>query len=174
MSTELAVREYLVNEIESMAKQVGRSGLFGMNEAQAFTLMLLANAKGIHPIQAVERYHVVQGRPAMKADAMLADFQQRGGTVKWVTMTDQEFVQGAGGYLRRETMVPKHLEGLMSLSPSTNLKTLVIEHAYWLAWQRGKMPPLEDVLADIDRLKDVAWEERAEAEQAAFEAITRD
>jgi hypothetical protein len=62
-----------------------------MNDAQAFTLMLLAQAKGIHPIQAVERYHVIQGKPALKADAMLADFQQNGGSVKWVTMTDQEF-----------------------------------------------------------------------------------
>jgi hypothetical protein len=91
VSTDLAVREHSVNEIEIMAKQVGRSGLFGMNEAQAFTLMLLAQAKGIHPIQAVERYHVISGRPAMKADAILADFQRNGGVVEWVTMTDQEF-----------------------------------------------------------------------------------
>ncbi len=66
-----------------MAAQIARSKLFGMDEAQTFTLMLLAHSKGLHPIQAVERYHVIQGRPAMKADAMLAEFQSRGGVVTW-------------------------------------------------------------------------------------------
>jgi hypothetical protein len=72
-----------VGDIEVMAKAVSQSGLFGMTQPQAVTLMLLAQAKGIHPISAVERYHVIQGRPAMKADAMLADFQAKGGIVDW-------------------------------------------------------------------------------------------
>ena len=52
--------------------------------------MLLAQSEGIHPIKAVQRYHVIQGRPAMKADAMLADFQQAGGSVEWLTESDDK------------------------------------------------------------------------------------
>jgi hypothetical protein len=66
-----------------MAKSVARSRLFGMDENQLVTLMLLAQSKGLHPIQAVERFHVIAGRPAMKADAMLAEFQAHGGVIEW-------------------------------------------------------------------------------------------
>jgi hypothetical protein len=83
MGDSTPVQPHTVGDIEVMARQVAASRLFGMDQAQAFTLMLLAQAKGIHPIQAVERYHVIQGRPAMKADAMLADFFSNGGTVDW-------------------------------------------------------------------------------------------
>lgn len=75
---------HTVRDIEVMAKKVSQSRLFGLDESQAFTLMLLAQAKGLHPIQAVERYHVFQGKPAMKADAMLAEFQAHGGVVEWL------------------------------------------------------------------------------------------
>ena len=34
-------------------------------------------------------FHVIQGRPALKADAMLARFQQAGGSVKWEEYTDE-------------------------------------------------------------------------------------
>jgi hypothetical protein len=83
-SDNLPAVRYGVADVAEMAKNVARSRLFGMDEAQTFTLMLLAQAKGLHPIQAVERYHVIQGRPAMKADAMLAEFQAKGGVVEWL------------------------------------------------------------------------------------------
>jgi hypothetical protein len=76
-------------EIEVMAHHVAKSRLFGVDQSQAFTLMLIAQAKGLHPIEAMERYHVIQGRPAMRADAMLAEFQARGGTVEWVETTNE-------------------------------------------------------------------------------------
>ena len=92
MKTELQTIEQAdrcsIQDIEIMADRVAKSGLFGLNPAQAFTLMCLCQAEGIHPIKAVQRYHVIQGRPAMKADAMLADFLRIGGTVKWVTESD--------------------------------------------------------------------------------------
>lgn len=84
MSTDnLPALRFSVVEIGEMAKNVSRSRLFGMDEAQTFTLMLLAQSKGLHPIQAVERYHVIQNRPAMKADSMLAEFQAHGGVIEW-------------------------------------------------------------------------------------------
>lgn len=47
---------YDVQSLEVMAKQVANSRLFGLDPAQAFTLMLLAQSKGLHPIQAVTVY----------------------------------------------------------------------------------------------------------------------
>jgi hypothetical protein len=82
------IQPFSVPDIQQMAQSVAKSRLFGMDEAQAFTLMLLAQSEGIHPVKAVQRYHIVQGRPAMKADAMLADFQQAGGSVEWLTESD--------------------------------------------------------------------------------------
>lgn len=81
-----------VADVLEMAKAVARSGYFpafGTPE-KAFTLMMVAQAEGCHPMQAVQRYDVIQGKPAKKSDAMLADFQQRGGKVTWDVLTDKE------------------------------------------------------------------------------------
>ncbi len=83
MSTE--IERWSVSDIEVMAERVAKSRLFGLDAAQAFTLMMIAQSEGIHPIKAVQRYNVPYGKPAMKADAMMADFQTLGGTVKWLT-----------------------------------------------------------------------------------------
>lgn len=89
-SFEPEVERWSVSDIQTMAEQVSRSKLFGLDPAQAFTLMCLAQSEGIHPIKAVQRFHVIQGRPSMKSDAMLADFLRIGGTVKWVTESDDK------------------------------------------------------------------------------------
>jgi hypothetical protein len=81
-------QDWSVQDLEVMADRVAKSKLFGLDASQAFTLMLLCQAEGIHPAKAVQRYHVIQGRPAMKADAMLADFLRIGGTVHWNTESD--------------------------------------------------------------------------------------
>jgi hypothetical protein len=78
-----------VGEIERMARAVAESKLFGVKSPeQAMALMLVAQAEGMHPAIAARDYHVVQGRPALKADAMLARFQQAGGKVRWTAYTD--------------------------------------------------------------------------------------
>ena len=80
-----------IPEIKEIANSFAQSGFFGYkNPAEAFTLMVLAQANGLHPAKAAERYHIIQGRPAMKADAMLAAFQEAGGSVKWIKRTDTE------------------------------------------------------------------------------------
>ena len=77
-------------EMESMAAEVVRSKLFPgiQTTSQALTLFLVAQAEGLHPMTAAMRYNVIQNRPALKADAMLASFMERGGTVKWVEWTN--------------------------------------------------------------------------------------
>jgi len=77
------------HEIEQMATSVAASKLFGINNKdQAVALMLLCQAEGLHPAIAARDYHLIQGRPALKADAMLARFQQAGGKVEWKEYTD--------------------------------------------------------------------------------------
>jgi hypothetical protein len=90
--TPHAPAKFSLAEIQKMAEMVAASRLFpGVQDAQtAATLMLLCHAEGLHPIQAMRRYHIIEGRPSMKADAMLAEFQQRGGRVRWITSTDAE------------------------------------------------------------------------------------
>ena len=87
MSTELMS----VNDLGRIAKAFALSNLFGFkNETEAFALMCIAQANGLHPAKAAERYHIIQGRPAMKSEAMLSAFQESGGIVKWVKRTDTE------------------------------------------------------------------------------------
>ena len=88
MSNALVVS---VDDIQIMAVAVAKSGLFGMKTPeQAMALMLIAQAEGYSPALAARDYHIIQGRPALKADAMLARFQMAGGRVEWVTYTDAE------------------------------------------------------------------------------------
>ena len=90
-----------------MAKSVAASGLFGIKTRdEAIALMLVAQAEGAHPAQAARDYHVIQGRPALKADSMLARFQAAGGAVKWTSYTDNKvagiFSHPQGGELEIE------------------------------------------------------------------------
>jgi len=78
-------------EMQGMAESIAKSGLFGMKDTnQVLALMAVAQAEGLHPATAARDYHVIQGRPALKADAMLARFQQAGGKVDWKVYTDKE------------------------------------------------------------------------------------
>lgn len=80
-----------VSEIQTMAHAVAKSGLFGVTTPEAaFSLMCIAQAEGLHPAIAARDYHIIKGKPCLKADAMLARFQQAGGSVKWSAMTDKK------------------------------------------------------------------------------------
>lgn len=79
-----------VVDVEKMAIAIAKSGLFGVKTSeQAMALMLIAQAEGYHPAIAARDYHVIQGRPTLKADAMLARFQSSGGKVEWTEYTDE-------------------------------------------------------------------------------------
>ena len=78
-------------EIERMGTAIAQSKLFGAKTPQeAIALMLVAQSEGLHPARAAIEYHIIQGRPALKADAMLARFQAQGGSVKWTCYTDEK------------------------------------------------------------------------------------
>lgn len=91
-------------DIKQMAHAIGASKMFGQSPEQALALMLVAQAEGRHPAIVARDYHIIQGRPSLKADAMLARFQQEGGRVKWHALTDAiadaTFSHAAGGEIR--------------------------------------------------------------------------
>lgn len=94
-----------VSDIERMARAFAVSKLFGVtNPEQAVALCLIAQAEGRHPASAAQDYHIIQGKPAKKADAMLRDFLANGGKVEWHTLDDQSadatFSHPAGGSVR--------------------------------------------------------------------------
>ena len=79
------------NEMDQMAGAIAQSGLFGMKDKNSvLALMAVAQAEGLHPATAARDFHIIQGRPALKADAMLARFQNAGGKVDWKDYTDEK------------------------------------------------------------------------------------
>jgi hypothetical protein len=96
-----------VDQVERMAVAVAKSGLFGVRTPdQAMALMLIAQAEGLHPAIAARDYHVINNRPTLRADAMLARFQAAGGKVEWGEYTDTRvvgtFAHPQGGSVRIE------------------------------------------------------------------------
>jgi len=77
------------DEIMRMAETIAKSKLFGVTQVdQVVALMLMAEAEGRHVASAMQDYSVIQGKPSLKAEAMLARFQQAGGKVKWTELSD--------------------------------------------------------------------------------------
>ena len=82
-----------VDQIERMAVSVARSNLFGFKTPdQAMALMLIAQAENLNPAKAIQEYHIINGKPTLKADAMLARFQAAGGRVEWIEYTETKVV----------------------------------------------------------------------------------
>ena len=84
MSGELTVRGSMpvqsMTDIEAVGKYIAGSGMFGCkNEAQGVVLAMTCHMENITPIQFNRIYHMIDGKPSMRADAMLADFNKRGG-----------------------------------------------------------------------------------------------
>lgn len=100
-----AQTNFPVSDLERMARAFAASKLFGVqNPEQALALCLVAQAEGRHPASAAQDYHIISGRPAKKADAMLRDFLAAGGKVEWHALTDEQadatFSHPSGGSAR--------------------------------------------------------------------------
>lgn len=88
MSTEL-VPVQAISEIERIAEHAVKSGFYpelARNQSSAVMLALRCQADGIHPGLAYSTFHVIEGKPVMRADALQARFQANGGrfkVIKW-------------------------------------------------------------------------------------------
>lgn len=114
-------------DIEKMGKAVAGSGLFGVKtQEQAIALMLIAQAYGKHPAAAAMEYHIIEGKPSKKAEAMMASFIQAGGTVKWITLTDQKaeatFSHPQGGTITLDWTIERAKQAGLVDKPYSNYK----------------------------------------------------
>jgi hypothetical protein len=102
---EVVIHQYAVSDLERMARAFAQSKLFGVTTPeQALALCLVAQAEGRHPASAANDYHIINGRPSKKAEAMLRDFIGAGGKVEWHalddTQADATFSHPGGGAVR--------------------------------------------------------------------------
>lgn len=108
MTTEMQViqpQTFGLAEMERMAAAIAAGGLFAAKTPQqALSLMLVAHANGEHPARACQMYDIIDGRPCMKSQAMLAKFHEAGGKTRWIERTDEavecEFSHPSGGTLK--------------------------------------------------------------------------
>jgi hypothetical protein len=81
-------------QVKEMSEVVAKSGLFGVKtNEQALALMMIAQAEGSHPMVAARDYHIIDGKPTLKADAKLGRFIHDGGKVEWIDY-DEKKVSG--------------------------------------------------------------------------------
>lgn len=81
---------YTYEQIRDMAISFASSNMFGVKTPeQALSLLMMAEAEGMHPARALQEYHIISGKPTLKSEAMLARFQQAGGRIKWVEHTNE-------------------------------------------------------------------------------------
>lgn len=113
-----------IDQIRVMSRAVAESQMFGFNnEKQAFAIMLQAQADGIHPMKVIKQYHLINGRPALKATEVLSRFQRSGGKIKWIKTDDEEaeaeFFHEMGGTLTLKwTIKMAERAGLLSKTDS--------------------------------------------------------
>lgn len=78
-----------MDELRAFAEAAVASKFYGFsNPDQMLPLMMVAQAQGRSFVSVVEEYSVIQGRPALKAEAMLSRFQRAGGHIKWTELSD--------------------------------------------------------------------------------------
>ena len=90
-----------------MAEAIVKSNFYGFKtKEQVMAVMLVAQAEGKHPATVVQEYDIIQNRPALKSQAMLARFQLAGGTVQWDSVSSTAvkgtFKHPSGGSLTVE------------------------------------------------------------------------
>jgi hypothetical protein len=66
-----------------------QSGLFGaQNVHQGHVLALACLVEKRNPLELARTYHMIEGKLSMRADAMQAEFERRGGEIQWVDFGD--------------------------------------------------------------------------------------
>jgi hypothetical protein len=78
-----------LDDMRTFAEVAVRSRFYGFKSAEEMLpLMIIAQSQGRSFTSVVEEYSVINGRPALKAESMLARFQKAGGHIKWTELSD--------------------------------------------------------------------------------------
>ena len=79
-----------VPEMIQLGEIFERSGMFGCSQqGQGLIIVMTCVHEKITPLQFIERYHIINGRPSMRADAMLARFLEMGGRFELVERSSE-------------------------------------------------------------------------------------
>jgi len=93
-TTALAVHTPMpVSTIDDLVKagtMLAQSGMFDLNPASGFVVAATCHQQGISLMEFHRTYHIVDGKPAMRADAMLAEFRKRGAKYEITCNTIEE------------------------------------------------------------------------------------
>lgn len=85
----MATTALTLTEMQAYAKSIVASGFCGFTKAEeVVTLALIAQEEGRSIGSVARDYHIIKGKPTLKADAMLARFQSAGGKVEWQEVND--------------------------------------------------------------------------------------
>ncbi len=161
----------------TLAQSFVQSGLFGIKSAdQALALMALCEAEGMHPARAIQEFHIVQGRPAMKADAMLARFQKAGGRVDWHDYTEKmvsgTFSHPQGGSIRVEwTFEQAKKIGLTNKDNWKNYPRNMLRARCVSEGVRAVFPGIAQGMYTVEEVQDMPKMSAAVAEEAPQELM---
>jgi hypothetical protein len=76
--------------IKTLGEAFQKSPMLGITTpADGMVLAIVCMADGITPFDFIKKYHIIEGRPSMRADAMAAEFRRRGGKVRWLQLGDK-------------------------------------------------------------------------------------
>ena len=79
-----------MSNAKEVASAIVKSGFWPDANANAVLMLCyLAEAEGHHPAVVYRDYHIMQGKPAKKAEAILRDFVAAGGKIKWHRLDDE-------------------------------------------------------------------------------------
>ena len=96
MRTDLLITTEQCDVLDRVAEWVVQGGIGGFkNVQQAKATMILALAEGIPIGKAIHEYNVINGRLALKSEAMLARFQNAGGRIEYAVYTDEKVTASA-------------------------------------------------------------------------------
>lgn len=95
-SNTITMYDKLENPLEFIQKageMMAKSGFASCEKTeQGMLLAWMSLCEKKSPTDILRTYHIVKGKLAMRADAMLAEFNQRGGTHLWVKSDDKEAI----------------------------------------------------------------------------------
>jgi hypothetical protein len=84
------VRHTSLDEMRAFAESAIASKFYNFASAdQMLPLMIIAQSEGRAFASVVQEYSVIQNKPALKAEAMLARFQKAGGHIAWTELSDK-------------------------------------------------------------------------------------
>jgi hypothetical protein len=93
MNNEIAVYDKCsdMSSIQILGESIASSGMFGCeNKAQGIVIAMQCMTERKPPLEMAKTYHLVKGKLAKRADAMLAEFRKAGGKWTWGDLKDRE------------------------------------------------------------------------------------